>query len=208
MVLQMHKAARADQAADAALEMLLEQPREAVTIEALAERAGFTYWQVHRFHGNAGNLYRAAVARLVQRIEARLAEAPAQARSVAEGVRQYTAFAAEVMQDEAYAQFVYLLIRDRCAEPLLEEAYEGRIAGPLRSGLERLIRAFGLEHGVMILLGANSSREFLKGLEAEFVLPRLLPGFVVPDPGAVKAAVRRISDRVVAASYMLGSQAA
>ena len=208
MVLQIEKAARADQATDAALAMLLELPREAVTLEALAERAGLTYWQVHRVHGNAGNLYRAAIARLVQRIEGRLGDAPGQARSVADGVRNYTAFVAQVMQDEAYADFVYLLIRDRCVEPMLEEAYERRIAGPLRAGLERLVRTFGLSQGVMILLGANSSREFVKCLEAEFVLPRLLPGFAPPDPESVSTAVRRISDRVVAASYMLGSQAA
>src|SRR4051812_49398117 len=62
MELQVDKAVRADQAADAALAMLLDHPREAVTLEALAERAGLKYWQVHRFHGNAGNLYRAAIA--------------------------------------------------------------------------------------------------------------------------------------------------
>jgi AcrR family transcriptional regulator len=208
MALQIDKAARADQAADAALAMFLEQPREAVTIEALAERAGLTYWQVHRFHGNARNLFRAAVARLIQRIENRLSGAPADPLSVGDGVRRYTAYAAEIMQDEAYGQFVYLLIRDRCVEPMLEEAYESRIASPLRAGLERLVRSFGLDHGMMILLGANSSREFVKSLEAEFVLPRLLPGFVAPDAEMVSAAVRRIADRVVAASYVLGSQAA
>jgi len=201
-------AVRADQAADAALAMLLDHPREAVTLEALAERAGLKYWQVHRCHGNAGNLYRAAVARLVRKIEVRLSAAPAEALSVSEGVRRYTAFAAGIMQDEAYAQFAYLLIRDRCVEPMLEEAYEGRIARPLRSGLERMVRAFGLRHDVMILLGADSSREFVKSLEAEFVLPRLLPGFVAPDAETVNAAIRRIADRVVASSYMLGSQAA
>ena len=125
---QIDKAARADQVADAALSLFLENRRDAVTFEAIAERAGLNYWQVYRFHGNARTLFRAAVSRLVQRIETRLRAAPAEAPSVSEGVRRYTAFAAELMQDEAYAQFAYLLIRDRCVEPMLEEAYEGRIA--------------------------------------------------------------------------------
>jgi hypothetical protein len=208
MGLEIDQAARADRVADVALAMFLDHPREAVTIEALAERAGLKYWQVHRFHGNARNLFRAAVARLIRRIEIRLSAAPTDALSVAEGVRGYTAFAAEVMQDEAYAQFVYLLIRDRCVEPMLEEAYEGRIARPLRAGLERIVRDFGLEHGVMILFGAASSREFIKSLEAVFVLPKLLPGFVAPDAETARAALRRIADRIVASSYVLGSQAA
>lgn len=208
MDLQIDQAARADQIADAALAMFLDHPRDAVTIEALAERAGLKYWQVHRLHGNARNLFRAAVARLVRRIEIRLTAAPAEASSVSDGIRRYTAFAAEVMQDETYAQFAYLLIRDRCVEPMLAEAYEGRIARPLRAGLEKIVRDFGLKHDLMILLGADSSRVFIKSLETEFVLPRLLPGFVAPDAETVNAAVRRIAGRIVATSYVLGSQAA
>ena len=205
---QIDKAARADQVADAALALFLEQPRDAVTFEAIAERAGLNYWQVYRFHGNAKTLFRAAASRLVQRIEAALAAAPSEAASVSEGVRRYTAFAAEVMQDEAYAQFAYLLIRDRCVEPMLEEAYEARIARALRGGLEKIVRNAGLKHGLIILLGAAATRDFVKRLEAEFVLPKLLPGHVAPEAEAVNATVRRIADRTVAASYVLGAEAA
>jgi AcrR family transcriptional regulator len=205
---QIDKAARADQVADAALELFLELPRDAVTFEAIAERAGLNYWQVYRFHGNAKTLFRAAVSRLVQRIEAGLRAGPAEAPSVSEGVRRYTAFAAGMMQDEAYAQFAYLLIRDRCVEPMLEEAYEGRIARALRAGLEKIVRNAGLKHGLIILLGATATRDFVKSLEAEFVLPKLLPGFVAPDAEAASATVRRIADRIVAASYVLGAEAA
>src|SRR4051812_50081633 len=63
---QIDKAARTDQVVDAALALFLEAPRDAVTFEAIAERAGLNYWQVYRFHGNARTLFRAAVSRLVQ----------------------------------------------------------------------------------------------------------------------------------------------
>jgi len=205
---QIDKAARADQVADAALALFLDHPRDAVTFEAIAERAGLNYWQVYRFHGNARTLFRAAVSRLIQRIEARLHEAPAEAPSVSEGVRRYAAFAAELMQDEAYAQFAYLLIRDRCVEPMLEEAYEKRIARPLRAGLEQIVRNAGLRHDLIILLGAAAPRDFVKSLEAEFVLPKLLPGHVAPDAETAGATVRRIADRTVAATYVLGAEAA
>jgi AcrR family transcriptional regulator len=205
---QIDKAARADQVADAALALFLDGPRDAVTFEAIAERAGLNYWQVYRFHGNAKTLFRAAVSRLVQRIETGLRGAPSEATSVSEGVRRYTAFVADIMRDEAYAQFAYLLIRDRCVEPMLEEAYEGRIVRALRGGLEKAVRNAGLKHGLIILLGAAATREFVKSLEAEFVLPKLLPGFVAPAAETVGAAVRRIADRTVAASYVLGADAA
>jgi AcrR family transcriptional regulator len=205
---QIDKAARADQVADAALALFLDHPREAVTFDAIAERAGLNYWQVYRFHGNAGTLFRAAVSRLVQRIEAGLRAAPTEAPSVSEGVRRYTAFAAEIMQSEAYAQFAYLLIRDRCVEPMLEEAYEDRIARKLRRGLEKIVRNAGLKHDLIILLGEAATRDFVKSLEAEFVLPKLLPGFLPPDAETVSAAARRIADRTLAASYVLGAEAA
>src|SRR4051812_3955235 len=159
---QIDKAARTDQVVDAALALFLEQPRDAVTFEAIAERAGLNYWQVYRFHGNARALFRAAVSRLVQRIEAGLAAAPPEAPSVSEGVRRYTAFAAEIIQDEAYAQFAYLLIRDRCGEPMLEEAYESRVLRALRGGLERIVRNAGRRHGMIILLGEAATRDFVK----------------------------------------------
>jgi AcrR family transcriptional regulator len=205
---QIDKAARADQVADAALALFLDNPRDAVTFEAIAERAGLNYWQVYRFHGNAKTLFRAAVCRLIQKIETALRAAPSDAPSFSVGVRRYTAFAAGIMQDEAYAHFAYLLIRDRCVEPMLEEAYEGRVARALRGGLEKIVRNAGLKHGLIILLGAAATREFVKGLEAEFVLPKLLPGYVAPDAETVNAAVRRIADRTVAASYVLGAEAA
>jgi AcrR family transcriptional regulator len=205
---QIDKAARADQVADAALDLFLEHPRDAVTFEAIAERAGLNYWQVYRFHGNARTLFRAAVSRLVQRIETSLRGAPAEAPSVSEGVRRYTAFAAELMQDEAYAHFAYLLIRDRCVEPMLDEAYDGRILRALRGGLERIVRNSGLQHGLIILLGEAATRDFVKSLEAEFVLPKLLPGYTPPSAEAVATAVKRIADRTVALTYALGSEAA
>jgi AcrR family transcriptional regulator len=205
---QIDKAARADQVADAALALFLEQPRDAVTFEAIAERAGLNYWQVYRFHGNARTLFRAAVSRLVQRIETGLLAAPAEAPSVSEGVRRYTAFAAELMQDEAYAQFAYLLIRDRCVEPMLEEAYDGRILRALRAGLEKIVRNSGLKHGLIILLGEAATRDFVKSLEAEFVLPKLLPGYSPPSAEALAGTVKRIADRTLALTYALGSEAA
>jgi AcrR family transcriptional regulator len=205
---QIDKAARADQVADAALALYLDNPRDAVTFEAIAERAGLNYWQVYRFHGNAKTLFRAAVCRLIRRIETELRAAPTEAPSVSEAIRRYTAYVSGIMQGEAYAQFAYLLIRDRCVEPLLEEAYEGRIVRALRDGLEKIVRNAGLKHGLIILLGTASTREFVKSLEAEFVLPKLLPGFVAPDAETVNAAVRRVADRTVAASYVLGAEAA
>ena len=78
----------------------------------------------------------------------------------------------------------------------------------LRDGLERIVGNAGQRHGLIILLSAASARKFVNGLEAEFVLPKLMPGFVPPSPEAVAAVTKRIADRALAASYALGSEAA
>lgn len=202
------KSARADQVHEAALELLLERPRDEVTFELVAQRAGLRYWQLYRTHGNARTMFRAAIARLLGRIENDLATRPSDASTVSEAVRIYSAFAAKVMQGENYANFLYLLIRDRCIEPMLDESYETRIAKVLRDGLERIVGNAGLHHDLMILLSSSATRAFVASLEAELVLPKLLPGFTPPPPDAVSAIIKRIAHRTLAESYALGSQAA
>ena len=202
------KSARADQVHEAALALLLERPRDEVTFELVAQRAGLRYWQLYHTHGNAQTMFRAAITRLLVRIEDDLATRPSDAGTVSEAIQIYAAFAAEIMQRERYAQFLYLLIRDRCSEPMLDESYEKRIAKILRDGLERIVGNAGLRHELIILLSPAATRAFVASLEAELVLPKLLPGFTPPPPEAVSAVIKRVADRVLAESYALGSQAA
>ena len=199
--------ARADRVARATIALLVEDPREAVTLGAVAERAGLSYWQVYRGYGHPKILFRSAIGNLVQRMEAELRAAPTEAPSVHEGIRNYAAFAAEFLQGELYLQFAYLLIRDRCVEPRLEEGYR-RIMRALRGGLETIVGNAGLNHGLIILLGPDAAREFVGSLEAELALPQLLPGYVAPREDVVAAAVKRIANRTAAASHAQESRAA
>jgi len=208
MANRIDKTARADQVIDAALKLFLERPRDEVTFELVAERSGLKFWQVYHFHGKAKTLFRAAVSRVARRVRNELSAMPTEAQTVRDAAWRYTEFAAGVMRDEAYAQFVYLLIRDRCVEPMLEELYERRIARVLRDGLEAIVGNAGQRYDLIILLSPAATREFVKSLEVEFVLPKLLPGFAEPSPEAVAATIRRIADRVISAAYAIGSEAA
>jgi hypothetical protein len=199
--------ARADRVARATIALLVEDAREEVTLGAVAERAGLSYWQVYRSHGHAKVLFRSAIGNLIRRMEAELRTAPTEAPSVNEGIHNYAAFAAGFLQSELYLQFAYLLIRDRCVEPKLEEGYR-RIMRALRGGLETIVSNAGLNHGLIILLGPDAARELVSSLEAELALPKLLPGYVAPREDVVAAAIRRIANRTAAASYAQGSEAA
>jgi AcrR family transcriptional regulator len=208
MGVKFDKTARADQVRDAALELFLERPRDEVTFEQIAERAGLNFWQVYHFHSDARLLFRAAVSRLLQRIEDDLDAMPCDAASVSEAVRTYATYVAAVMQRESYAQFLYLFIRDRCFEPMLEEGYEARVAKVIREGLARIVGNAGLHHDLTISMSAASTRAFVSSLEVELVLPKLLPGFEPPPADAVAATIRRVADQALAATYALDSQAA
>lgn len=208
MGVRIDRTARADQVISAAVELYLELPRNEVTFELLAERAGLKFWQVYRFFGNTKHLFRAAVLRLVRNLEAGLEGMPTESTSVSEAIRCYACFVAEFMQRDAYAQFMYLLIRDGSVEPLLTEIYEKRIAKVLQDGLARAAGNAGQRYDMIVLLSPASTREFVKSLEVELALPRLLPNFVAPPPDVVNAILKRIIDRTVAASYALGAEAA
>lgn len=208
MGIRIDRTARADQVINAALQLYLEFPRNEVTFELLAERAGLKFWQVYRFFGNTKHLFRAAVLRLVRTLEEGLEGMPRESASVGDAARRYGGFVAEFMQRDAYAQFMYLLIRDGSVEPLLTEIYEKRIARVLQDGLARAVGDAGQKYGLIVLLSPASTREFVKSLEVELALPRLLPSFVAPPPDVVSAVIKRIVDRAVAASYALGAEAA
>jgi hypothetical protein len=199
--------ARADRVARATIALLVEDAREEVTLGAVAERAGLSYWQVYRSHGHPKVLFRSAIGNHIRRMEAELRAAPTEAPSVNEGIHNYAAFAAEFMRSELYVQFAYLLIRDRCVEPKLEEGYR-RIMRALRGGLETIVSNAGLNHGLIILLGPDAARELVSSLEAELALPKLLPGYVAPCEDVVAAVIKRIANRTAAASYAQGSRAA
>jgi hypothetical protein len=198
----------ANRVLDAALELGLRHPKSEVAIETIAEQAGLSFWQAYRCFTNQENLYRAAIARLVTRIESDLEEAPRSAANVFEAIRLYVAFAAAVVRRDPYVHYIQIAIRDRRIEPLLEEAYEARIVAKVRNGLEQIVRDAGARHGLVILLPPNVADSLLKTLETELVLPRLLPRFVEPAPGDVEKLVSRLATEAMAATFVVGAQAA
>lgn len=202
------KKGMANRVLDAALELGLRHPRGEVAIEVIAEQAGLSFWQAYRCFTNQKNLYRAAVSRLIARIEEDMRSAPASAANVSEAIRLYVGFAAALVQRDAYLQYIQIALRDGQIEPLLEEVYAHRIVAKFRDGLERIVRAGGARHGLVILLPRTVAETLLKSLEAELVLPRLLPGSVEPAADRVEKLVSRLAAQTMGATYALGSQAA
>ena len=199
---------RASRVIKSALELGLRHPRDEVPIEAIAKNAGMTFWQAHHCFGNLENLYRAAATKLVAEIEADLADAPQSARTVSEGIRSFVTFAADAVQKDAYLRFLRIVIRDRHLEPLLDEMYEKRVLMSFKRGLETIVRSAGDRLGLVILLPQGAARDLLKSLEAELVLPQLLPSFVKPRPEEAITIVQRLATATMALTYPMGSRAA
>lgn len=191
--------------AEAALPLFLERPREQVTLAAIAEAADMTYWQVFRAFGNSECVYRAAVAGLVGELARDAAAPPPRARSAAEAVRSYAKRAAALIGSERYRQFLYLLIRDGCAHPWLEEAYRERLLKPLRGGLRAALADAGGGRDATILLRDDAGQRFVGTLEAALAVPKLIPGF---GGGEGEGAVAKAAAEALAAGYPLERAAA
>lgn len=196
---------RSRQIAAAALPLFVERPREEVTLAAITERAGMTYWQVVRAFGNPECVYRAAVGRMVNELAEAIANAPRCTGPAPEAIRAYAAFAAALIGGDAYRHFLYLLIRDRCAHPWLEAAYRERLVAPLREGLRDVLAAAGKRHGGYVLLDDTACARFVGTLEAALAVPKLIPGFA---SGRGDLAVAQAVREVLAASYPLAPEPA
>lgn len=202
--------ARRAEIATAALHLCLSRPREEVTVAAVAEAAGLTFWQVYRTTGAVDRLYRIAVLQLVDQIAGALKRPRRSHDAVHAAIAAYTEHVAEVVEGEAFGNLLYLLIRDGCGEPWLSEVYEDRVARPIRTGLREVIQDAAAKRGAAVGLREDAEAHFLQSLQAALAFPRLLPGVAAASRASRNRVVAALTRETVSASYSLdfASQAA
>lgn len=165
---------RREEIAEGALSLYLERPWPNVSIDEIADRLGISYWQVYYSFDGQEDVYRAAAQRLVDRLATRIAEAPVPKNSVNRTIHDYVRHAASVVGSEDYARLVFLAMRDEHTDPWVRQAYEGKVAGPLRRGLEIAVKNAGDKNGLDMIVLHGTSERYLTMLETALALPRLL----------------------------------
>jgi AcrR family transcriptional regulator len=162
--------------AERALPVYLEAPWPTVNIEDLAERIGYSHWQVYYSFDGRADIYRAAVGRLVKKVGARLSAAPQPCHSVQRAIRSYVEFAADIVRTQEYRSIIFLRLRDRHSEHWLGQEYRKAIANPLCEGLEAAVAAASASLGMEIMILHGAADRFLQKLESALALPALLDG--------------------------------
>jgi AcrR family transcriptional regulator len=165
---------RREDIAIGALALYLERPWPNVGIEEIAERLGISYWQVYYSFDGQEDVYKAAVDRLIDRLAHRIAQAPVPGASVNRTIHAYVRHAAAIVGSESYAQLVFLAMRDEHTDLWVKAAYEKKIAGPLRQGLEIAVKHAGHKAGLDMIVLHGASDRYLTMLETALALPRLL----------------------------------
>lgn len=157
-----------------ALPLFLERPWSAVSVEDIAARLEISYWQVYYSFDGLEDIYRACVARLIEQVEDRIAAPPPPGPSVNRTIQDYVRHAADIVGSDAYQHLLFLRLRDEHTDPWIRTAYEGRIAEPLRAGLETAVAEAGDRSELSIVLLHGMRERCLMMLEAALALPRLL----------------------------------
>lgn len=187
---------------EGAIELFLERPREEVSLAIIGDRIGMNYWKVGRLFSKPEQIYRAALASVMNDVADLIGQAPRKTESVVTAIRAYVSHSAEVIQSERYRQALYLLIRDQCAHSWLREEYEEKIAKRMETGLIAAIGRAGESAGTCIALRPGAAR-FVRELEISLVMPKLLPGYTALSADKIEAAVASVVRTVMSETYAL-----
>lgn len=157
-------------------DMYIERPWINISMEAVAERAGISCWQVYRSFDGQEDIYRAVVGKLLADVESAIAIPPKAQDSVCEYISAYTCWLVDLLVARRYCDLAYLNLRDGPSEPWLIMNFSRRIRAPLYRRLETEIVAIGRKHDLSLRCDRIAIRGALAGLEASATLTILLTG--------------------------------
>ena len=174
-----------------------------LTLQGVAEAAGLSLWALRYRFDNVERLFKAVVEASVERIRHRLRYNRPARGAVIESLRDYSGFLAKAMQSEDYRDFLYLVVRNGGDQAWLQEAYERQVIGGIVRDIEALVLKSGQSHGTTILLKEGAARRFVKKIEAELVLPSLLPPFrpALLTQTALDELLRNLAHELFEATY-------
>lgn len=157
-----------------ALPLFLNRPWPNVTIADIAAEADMSFWQIYYSFDGQEDVYRAAVALLIDEVADMLAARPDAEGTVLETVNRFVELAGRALQSQSYRQLLYLRIRDEPTEPWLGIQYRRKIAAPLIEGLKSAISQSGRLQGLDIAIDDDCCRQTFASLEASLAFPALL----------------------------------
>lgn len=185
----------------AALPLFLERPVTDLTLRAVAEAMGASFWPVYRQYETREALYRAAVTPLLETVAAGAARMPRVTTSVGAAVHACVRHAVDLMQRSRYRDVFFLLLRDGASQDWIEPIYRERIVGTLVRGFDAAVRKAGDQHDMVIGIRPGVSQRVIRTLESTILVPRLLPNSVPLSDEELTAARQAAVNTLMAATY-------
>ncbi len=155
-------------------ELYIERPWVNVSIEAIADRADLSFWQVYYSFDGQEDVYRAVVGRLFANIEAQLDAAPRASDTVRGTIADLVDWIETLFLSTDYRRLIFLKLRDGPSEPWLAMNFQRKIRDRVHAALEAQISAAGRNHGLSILCDTDSIKLSVARLEAATALINLV----------------------------------
>jgi AcrR family transcriptional regulator len=194
-------ALRSTQLLEAAFRLISEPGLPPPSMAELAKASGMKSKSILYWYGDLDTVCRLAVNRRVAALVAPLAWSPPSDWQLREAVIHYTRLCADLFASEDYRRLAFLLVRDGPSQPWLLRAHERDLVEPVQAGLRRIVAAVRAHGPVRLETRASGTRTFVKRLQAELALPRLMPGRKPPTQQELRGFVGTLADEALKSVY-------
>ncbi len=179
---------------DAARALFRDRSWDAVSMEAIASRSGFSRRTVYNQFVDCEELYRASREGLLHEVATRLPLEVDPNVAPAEALRLFCDRVAAALSDSSHVELLSSMVRDGWSNEWLLQDYQRWVRGPIMRTLEVYFHDLKARNGLTSLDVRRAALHLLAGIEAIAVTPRMVPGMTpVSD-----APAEQIEDMVAA----------
>ncbi len=166
---------------DAARDLFRERSWGAVSMEAIADRSGFSRRTVYNQFLDCSELYRSTREALIREITQQLPVEIDGTADAAAALLSYCEQVAAALNSPAHMELFGSLVRDGWANQWLLEDYRRWIQGPIVRTLENYLHALKDRYQLTSLDVRREGQQLIADLEGLVVAPQMAPGIMSPS---------------------------
>ncbi len=155
-----------------------ERPWGAVSMEAIAERSGFSRRTVYNQFVDCGELYRATREALIRDISQRLPHEVDRAAPATQALQDYCVRVAAALSSSTHVELFRSMVRDGWANQWLLDEYHRWVRGPVIRALENYFYDMTATHRIAELDVKREAQQLVAGIEGIVVAPQMVPGIL------------------------------
>lgn len=162
----------------AAQELFGERPWGAVSMEAIAERSGFSRRTVYNQFVDCGELYRSTRETLIRDISQKLPHEIDPEAEPVQGLQQFCERVATALSSATHVELFRSMVRDGWANQWLLDNYQRWVRGPVTLALENYLYDMTARHRITGLDVKCEAQQLVADIEGVVVSPQMVPGLL------------------------------